>query len=62
MNKEETITITKKEYDVLVKAAFLISDAVMAEKNDGFKEEMNVNPCENRKKADDLIYQWECMG
>ena len=59
--KMKTIKVRKSHYETLVKIAFLISDANMAENIPEFGKEMNVDPVKNRKEADNLVYIWECM-
>lgn len=59
---DKHIRVPEAEYEVLIRIAFLISDAVMAERNEGFRTEMNVDPAASRAEADALVDKWESMG
>lgn len=57
----KTIEISEEEYDILTRIAFLISDAKLAEYDDDFADQMEVDPCEYRCEADALVAKWERM-
>lgn len=61
MKDNNQVKISRDEYDILIKIAYLISDAKMAEKIPEFGNEMNVDPAKNRLHADSLVEKWECM-
>ena len=56
---KDLISIPKEEYELLVDVVLLLSDARLAEINEGFKNEMNVDPRVNRHEADKLVTKWE---
>jgi len=60
--KMKTIKVSESQYKALVKIAFLISDAKMAEKIPEFGKEMNVDPVKNRLEADRLVDKWQFMA
>jgi len=58
----KTVKVSESEYKALVKIAFLISDANMAEKIPEFGKQMEVDPVKNRLEADRLVDKWQCMA
>jgi benzoyl-CoA reductase/2-hydroxyglutaryl-CoA dehydratase subunit BcrC/BadD/HgdB len=53
--------ISKKEYEILTKVMFLLSDKFMADKYPEFREEHNIDDEETMEELKKIVDEWECM-